>query len=141
MPEVTYLLKPDGTIEELPKDSETHYHFIDGETDPIALELPADEPIVIAFNGAADGRGFSLVNTLRQNCEYHGHLYAAGFINPDQLSFAFQTGFDGVLVSADRWEEYGVDSWRAALGPVVNLSYALMQSDSIESIWQRRHRA
>ena len=93
---------------------------------------------VVQFNGVADGRGFSQARALRE-AGYSGHLYAGGFINPDQLSMVFQTGFDGVLVSAERWQDYSEESWLSALEPVVNLSYALTASSQHRSIWQARH--
>ncbi len=145
MPDIIYLLQPDGVVEELPQDKAAQYKIVDGETDP-ATVTPADlqgdpqsDPLVIAFNGVADGRGFSFIKALRQDLGYTGKVYASGFINPDQLSFAFQCGFDGVLVSPDRWEVYSAEGWQSALNPVVNLSYSLTQSQPIQSIWQQRH--
>jgi len=90
MPEIIYLLQADGEIEELAAEKATIYQVMDGETDPASIGL-ADiqaEPLVIAFNGVADGRGFSLVKAVRQDLGYRGRVYASGFLNPDQLSFA-----------------------------------------------------
>lgn len=145
MPEVIYLLKPDGSIEELPAEHAALYETLNGETDPAALSHAEQcykvttGPVVIAFNGAADGRGFSLLNSLRYSIDEDCLVYAGGHINPDQLSLAFQSGFDGVLVGCDRWHQYGSASWQSALSPVVDLSYALTRSHAVESIWQRRH--
>ena len=141
MPEIIYLLQADGEIEELAVEKATLYQVMDGETDPAAIGL-ADiqaEPLVIAFNGVADGRGFSLVKAVRQDLGYRGRVYASGFLNPDQLSFALQCGFDGVLVNPERWETYSAEVWRSALNPLVNLSYSLTESRLVRSVWQRRH--
>ena len=141
MPEVIYLLQPDGVVEELQAQTATLYKYIDGETDP-ATVTPSDvnfDPLVISFNGVADGRGFSLLSALRQSAGFSGRIYAGGLLNPDQLSFAFQCGFDGVLVSPDRWESYGADCWQSSLNPMVDLSYSLTGSQSVQSIWQQRH--
>ena len=141
MPEIIYLLQADGAIKELPASTATLYKYLDGETDPATVTL-ADvqaNPLVIAFNGAADGRGFSFIKAIRHDAGYRDPVYASGHINPDQLSLAFQCGFDGVLVSTRRWEAYGAEGWRSALNPVVNLSYSLTESQPIGSIWQQRH--
>jgi len=145
MPEIIYLLQADGAIEELPASIATLYKYLDGETDPATISS-ADlqtgakaEPLVIAFNGVADGRGFSFINFIRRDLDYHGPVYAGGYINPDQLSFAFQCGFDGVLVSPERWEDYSAKVWQSALIPVVNLSYSLTEAQPVRSIWQQRH--
>jgi len=145
MPEIKYLLQPDGVVEELPADKATLFICLDGEsnstTESLADSLAnsLSEPVVIAFNGVADGRGFSLIKALRQNLGYSGQVYASGYINPDQLSFAFQCGFDGVLVNPDRWDAYGSEAWKSALNPVVNLSYSVTESRPVRSIWQQRH--
>ena len=141
MPEIIYLLQPDGNIEELQADKAADYKCLDGETDPATVTL-ADvqaNPLVIAFNGAADGRGFSFIKAIRHDAGYRDPVYASGHINPDQLSLAFQCRFDGVLVGPDRWESYGSDTWQSALNPLVNLSYAQTESQPIRSIWQQRH--
>lgn len=141
MPEIIYLLQADGTVGELPAEEATLYKCLDGETDPASVDF-ADiqgEPLLIAFNGVADGRGFSFVKSIRQDHGYQGLVYASGYINPDQLSFAFQCGFDGVLVNPDRWEAYGAESWQSVLNPVVKLSYSLTESQPVRSIWQQRH--
>ena len=78
MPEVIYLLQPDGVVEELQAQTATLYKYIDGETDP-ATVTPSDvnfDPLVIAFNGVADGRGFSLLSALRQSAGFSGRIYA-----------------------------------------------------------------
>ncbi len=145
MPEIIYLLQADGAIKELPASTATLYKYLDGETDPATMNV-ADlqtgvqaEPLVIAFNGVADGRGFSFINSIRRDLGYHGPVYASGYINPDQLSFAFQCGFDAVLVNPERWEAYSAEVWQTALNPVVNLSYSLTESQPVRSIWQQRH--
>ena len=141
MPEIIYLLRPDGAIEELQAEKANLYKYLDGETDPATVTL-ADvqaNPLVIAFNGAADGRGFSFIKAIRHDPGYRDPVYASGHINPDQLSLAFQCGFDGVLVSTRQWEAYGAEVWRSALNPLVNLSYSLTESQPIGSIWQQRH--
>ncbi len=142
MSDIIRLLKADGSIDELEAQSVSAFEHLDGETDAATLHATAiaTDPLVIEFNGVADGRGFSLANMVLENLDYQGRLYAAGYVNPDQLSLAFQTGFHGVLVSAERWEDYGSDSWLTALSPLVKLSYAGTQSPALQSIWQMRHK-
>lgn len=141
MSDLVRLLKADGSIDELDAKSSALFTCLDGETDPATLSAAniQSDPLVVVFNGVADGRGFSLAKALLGNLEYQGKLFAAGYINPDQLSLAFQAGFHGVLVSADSWQDYGIDSWQAAMSPIVNLSYAATESQALQSIWQSRH--
>ncbi len=137
------LLNADGTIEELDAIEASQFMYLDGEIDLAQLNanVITAGPLVIEFNGVADGRGFSLAKAVQGSLNYGGRLYAAGFVNPDQLSLAFQTGFHGVLVSDERWEDYGSESWQSALSPIVNLSYAGTQSPKLKSIFQMRHGA
>lgn len=140
MSESVRLLRADSNSEMLDVETISSLRCIDGETDALALDdvdLSVTQ-LVVEFNGVADGRGFSLLKALR-DAGYGGQLYAAGYINPDQLSLAFQTGFDGVLVSQDRWDDYGEAAWESALSPVVSLSYAVTDSPRHRSIWQTRH--
>ncbi len=130
----------DGRIETRNAQSTTGFQQVDGETDPGTLTPFTTQSIIVNFNSIADGRGFSLVKAIRQNTGYQGAIFASGDINPDHLSFAFQVGFDAVIVSAERWQKYGGDSWRAALNPAVRLSYSQTHSKSLQSIWQQRHR-
>lgn len=133
------VLNSDGRIDTLNENSISNYQHVDGDTDPTTLPMFDDRTIVINFNSSADGRGFSLVKAIRQDRDYQGKIMAAGDINPDQLSLAFQVGFDAVIVPAENLHNYGEDSWRAALNPSVQLSYSKTQSDAINSIWQQRH--
>ena len=139
MSDVTRVLKKDGSIDELTASDIASIKKIDGESDPSALGEWGGEVLLIEFNGVADGRGFSLAHTVLRDKGYQGSLYAGGYVNPDQLSYAFQTGFDGVLVSAERWSDYGAEAWQSVLEPLVSLSYASTSSPALKSIWQIRH--
>ena len=143
MSDIVRVLKKDGSIDELAASVVASLNKIDGETDPSTLNAAelSGEFLVVEFNGVADGRGHSLARTVLRDKAYQGVLYAGGYVNPDQLSFAFQNGFDGVLVSAERWLEYGADAWQSVLTPVVSLSYAATSSPALKSIWQIRHGA
>ena len=141
MAEQIHVLYRDGRIETPDEKTTRDYTQVDGETDPNSLTTFNSQSLVVQFNSIADGRGFSLVKSIRQDCAYQGEIIASGNINPDQLSYAFQVGFDAVLVSAEKWREYGEDSWRSAVSPLVKLSYSQTQSESLQSIWQQRHRA
>ncbi len=141
MSDVVRLLKADGTVDEIEAKAVAMFASLEGETDPATLsvsDIDADI-LLIEFTGAADGRGFSLAKAVLGKMAYQGKLYAAGCINPDQLSMALQTGFDGVLVPAERWADYGAEVWKAALSPIVKLSYASTRSQGLQSIWQLRH--
>jgi len=94
MSEIVYLLKSDGVVDELSIDESSTFKSFAGEADcaDITQSDVQSDPLVINFNGVADGRGFSLVKFLRAKLQVSGKIYAGGFINPDQLSFAFQTG-------------------------------------------------
>lgn len=139
--EQSYLLNADGTVESVGADAIALFRFVDGEADHHAFtEEQLDAlTIVVSFNSVADGRGFSQVKAIRQDHKYPGKILAGGFINPDQLSLAFQVGFDGVLVSEKSWQDYGGDAWKSALNPLVNLSYVATDSNALRSIWQQRH--
>jgi len=139
-PESLRLLSKDGSIRLFNAEDASLVQSIDGEADPSSLAPlnPTIEVVHIEFNGAADGRGFSLAKWFRDS-GFNGQLFAVGYINPDQVSMVFQTGFDGVLVTAQRWEAYGEASWQSALKPIVSLSYAITDSNQHRSIWQARH--
>lgn len=139
MAEQVHVLYRDGRIEAQDAKTTDSYQQVDGETDPKTLTPFDSISIVVRFNSIADGRGFSLVKSIRRDLAYQGNIYASGDINPDQLSYAFQVGFDAVLVSPERWQEYGESSWRSAVSPVVKLSYSQTKSESLQSIWQKRH--
>ena len=134
------LLASDGQITVLRDETLSSWQRIDGEIDPAKLASfsLAVSTLVVDFNGAADGRGYSLAKALR-DAGFKGRLYAGGYINPDQLSMVLQTGFDGVLAAPDRWVDYGEVSWKSALTPIVRLSYAFTNSVHHRSIWHSRH--
>ncbi len=140
MSEITHLLRNDGTVSQPDQQSLELLTRIDGELDPSDLGTVSlsEDTVMVVFNGVADGRGFSQAKALR-DIGYTGKIYAGGYINPDQLSSAFQAGFDGVLVTEQRWQDYGEDSWQAALSPAVGLSYIKTHSNQLDSIWQARH--
>ena len=134
------LLSRDGKVSQLEAAEVSPLLRINGEADPAdpeTVNLNADT-VVIDFNGVADGRGFSLIKALRDS-GFEGKVYAGGFLNPDQLPMVCQTGYDGALISVESWQDYGEESWLAALTPLVNLSYSITGSSQHRSIWQARH--
>ena len=94
--------------------------------------------IVVKFTSSADGRGFSMAAAIRDGRGYNGKLIAGGQLIPDQLSLAFQCGFDAVIVENGLWSGYGEDAWMRALNPNVNRSYVQSHSRGFESIWESR---
>lgn len=94
--------------------------------------------IVVKFKSSADGRGFSMAAAIRDGRGYNGRLIAGGQLNPDQLSLAFQCGFDAVIVENTQWSRYGKDAWMKAMNPNVNRSYLQTYCRGFESIWESR---
>lgn len=93
--------------------------------------------IMVEFASSADGRGFSVAASLR-NKGFADRLIASGELLPDQVSMAFQCGYDGVLVTPEQVERYGFDAWQGALNPEVNLAYAPAKFARVKSIWKQR---
>ncbi len=108
--------------------------------DNYALEklVSSEQVLLIEFQSVADGRGFSSAAELRENDGYKGLLYACGRLNPDQLTLAFQCGFDGMVVDEQGWVSYGEAAWQQALKPVVDSGYAQTRWNAIDSIWMLR---
>ena len=94
--------------------------------------------IAVAFPKFADGRGFSIVQALRET-GYSGTLRATGQLLPDQFAFALQCGFDQVEIDDARLARQPLDQWLAALGDVT-LSYQ-SSPDGTPSIFERRKAA
>jgi len=136
------LLSGDGSVTLVDKAESSHESIVTlpGNFDVRQNELPAliSESIEVDFLSSADGRAFSLPRFLKTQCSYQGRVIATGKINPDQLSYALQCGFDGVVVDEDRWDTYGEQAWLAALHPEVSFSYATTSSSAVYSIWAQR---
>lgn len=67
--------------------------------------------IRIEFPDSADGRGFSIAQSLRVQ-GYRGHLRAAGELISDQFEFAMECGFDDVQISETRFERQPLEHWQ-----------------------------
>ncbi|MEM7693749.1 MAG: DUF934 domain-containing protein [Pseudomonadota bacterium] len=95
---------------------------------------------VIRFGGQADGRGFSTARRLRA-AGLTATLYADGPLIPDQARHAFQSGFDVVLIDAERLARHGHDGWANALQDAVPTLYAAQAGTRGHetSLWQQRH--
>ena len=93
---------------------------------------------MIEFQSVGDGRGFSLAAELTEGERFKRPLYACGKLIPDQLSLAFQCGFDGVVIDDDGWQLYGESAWLEALQPIVDNGYLRNNWTAIDSIWERR---
>jgi len=96
------------------------------------------EQVLINFPSSADGRGFSMAAALRETQAYGGKLFAGGQLMPDQVTLAFQCGFDAVIVNKDQWSRYGKDAWMNVMKPHVSQSYVRSHWCSLDSIWERR---
>ena len=101
---------------------------VPGSIDPATADFTnthADKPVALVeveFESAADGRGFSLVAWLR-SVFTDVTIVATGQLNPDQVSLVFGSGFDALVVNADRWHAYGADAWQHAMKPAVTRGY------------------
>ena len=93
---------------------------------------------MIEFQSVGDGRGFSLAAELTEGERFKRPLYACCKLIPDQLSLAFQCGFDGVVIDDDGWQLYGESAWLEALKPIVDNGYLRNSWRAIDSIWERR---
>ena len=93
---------------------------------------------MIEFQSVGDGRGFSLAAELTEGERFKRPLYACGKLIPDQLSLAFQCGFDGVVIDDISWRLYGESAWLEALKPLVDNGYLRNSWRAIDSIWERR---
>jgi len=100
--------------------------------------MPHRPLLLIEFVSIGDGRGFSLAAELKEHNDFTRPLYACGKLIPDQLTLAFQCGFDGVVLDQHSWELYGESAWLHALKPTVDKGYVQSKWSAIDSIWQRR---
>ncbi|MEO1889580.1 MAG: DUF934 domain-containing protein [Cycloclasticus sp.] len=66
----------------------------DEDVQLIAADLQYFSLIAINFPTFADGRGYSLANTLREQYGYSHELRAVGDILPDQALYLTRVGFD-----------------------------------------------
>lgn len=131
-----WTLHASGTLER--SDAAPDAITLDPEAaDNDAVPIGTNQPVAIAFQSFADGRGFSLARRLR---ETHGPavtLIATGHVLPDQARHAFQSGFDQVLISDKDMSRYGRQAWDAALQNAVGTLY--LGEASGDGIWARRH--
>lgn len=134
------LLEANGTVNAEPNElSNTAVELVVGADTIEQLEsLHEITQIILKFNSSADGRGFSMAAALRETRGYKGKLYAGGQLIPDQLSLAFQCGFDAVIVDTEQWSRYGSESWMKGLNPDVSQGYLQSHMGDFESIWEQR---
>ncbi len=134
------LLEANGTVNAEPNElSNSAIELVVGVDTIEQLDsLHEVAQIVLNFTSSADGRGFSMAAALRERLGYTGKLYAGGQLIPDQLSLAFQCGFDAVIVDSEQWRRYGSESWMKGLNPDVSRSYLRSHRDDFESIWEHR---
>lgn len=138
------LLSANGETTEWDASLFDNINVVAAESPPSDLGKPSHSSpgdkanaILVEFASSADGRGFSVAASVRnQGCT--DRLIAAGQLIPDQVSMAFQCGYDAVLVTPEQIERYGIDAWQDALKPVVNLGYAPTKSAQVKSIWKER---
>jgi len=85
----------------------THQKFLKKSTQPIAVQIAADEEvtdliddlqsittIVLPFVTYADGRSYSHAYKLRTQLKFTGEIRAIGDVHYDQLDFLARVGFD-----------------------------------------------
>ena len=134
------LLEANGTHTSIADDHLSDAVELAGETDSgdIDTSVRSAAEIVVTFPSSADGRGFSLGAELREGDGFKGKLFATGTLNPDQLSLAFQCGFDAVVISEAQWERYGEAAWVRAMDPFVNKTYVRTHWKQLDPIWERR---
>ncbi len=89
-----------------------------------AVRIPADTPVddlqaeqlahnvlLLEFASFSDGRGFSLAKILKRTLPPTTQVIATGAIIPDQLSQAWQCGFDSAIISEELWQRCGPENW------------------------------
>ncbi len=137
------LLEANGTHGLIADDLFSNAVDLAGETNSRDLDasVRSAAEIVVTFPSSADGRGFSLGAELREGNGFKGKLVATGTLNPDQLSLAFQCGFDAVIISEAQWESYGEAAWVQAMDPTVNKTYLRTHWKQLDPIWERRSTA
>lgn len=133
-----WILNANGSLE----SAKTPRNAIAIDPEAINLDVIKIEPgsiIVVHFKSFADGRGFSLARQLRRAQGDDITLLADGHVLPDQARHAFQSGFDGVLISNNALQRYGKASWEQALQSAVGTLYSGERAGG--GIWARRHSA
>lgn len=108
--------------------TEGDWSFVDASThsmvDAVAVDCPNTHVppgvldalhrikiIRIAFPNSADGRGFSIAQSLRAR-GYRGQLRAAGDLISDQFHFAIECGFDDVQISDAMFRRQPLPHWQ-----------------------------
>jgi uncharacterized protein (DUF934 family) len=72
-----------------------------------AQGLHAYPLIQLVFPKFQDGRGYSIAYLLKTQIQYQGELRVVGKINPDQVSFLMEAGFDSIeLEDESQWESF-----------------------------------
>ena len=112
--------------------------FARSNTDRSNTDHSNTEKVVIEFGSASDGRGFSLIAGFRECNSFNQVVYASGALIPDQVSLAFQCGFDGIIITQRQIDLYGEKSWCNALTPLVDNGYVKSNWGRIDSIWAQR---
>ena len=73
----------------------------DEELTNFANDLPHFSLIAIEFPTFADGRGYSLAKTLREQFKFPNEIRAVGDILPDQALYLTRVGFDALELADD----------------------------------------
>ncbi|UOM34696.1 DUF934 domain-containing protein [Acuticoccus sp. I52.16.1] len=108
--------------------------------DDVPQTLPIEPTVTVRLGGYADGRGFSVGNSLRAK-GYQGRLIAAGPLVPDQARHAFQSGFDAVAIEDSEMERQGEAAWANAMSLTVRELYMPRRGSRgpEHGIWAARH--
>jgi uncharacterized protein (DUF934 family) len=87
---------------------------IPAETEQASLKTEhyQAQELILEFSNSADGRGFSLARVIKRVSTGCHSLHASGPLLPDQLSMAWDCGFDSVLVTDEHFARCGSDTWQ-----------------------------
>ena len=69
--------------------------------------------VLVNFSAHADGRAFSLPALVGKKIDVK--LYASGDLIPEQATYLFSCGYEGLVLSSDDLQAYGREHWLAAL--------------------------
>ena len=69
--------------------------------------------VLVSLSAHADGRAFSLPALLENRPDLK--FYATGDLIPEQATYLFACGYEGLVLSSDYLESYGREHWLSAL--------------------------
>lgn len=122
LPDGPAILPFERVTEAVGRNQPTGVH-LKNDTDPAAVEpyFPDLTVISVEFPSFADGRGFSIGQSLRER-GFRGCLRASGPVIADQFGYLLECGFDEVEVAESVARRQPAEHWVAQLS-AVSLSY------------------